>query len=158
LLCRPLLKRDTVDPQTTQKILAIGKAYDEAFNNNNPAALSALFTEDAVFVTDRGPVNDRQAIEKWYTDLYKGWHPKNHFIKFDGNAPHLIGTAGNEMWATGEWSETLQGETGGPIQAKGYWGAIYIREGDDWKLRMLTYNVTPAPAATPSPTANPSNQ
>jgi hypothetical protein len=28
------------------------------------------------FVTDRGPVNGRQAIEKWYTDLYKGWHPK----------------------------------------------------------------------------------
>jgi hypothetical protein len=29
-----------------------------------------------IFVTGRGPVNGRQAIEKWYTDLYKGWHPK----------------------------------------------------------------------------------
>jgi hypothetical protein len=34
---------------------------------------------------------------------------------FDGNAPHLIGTAGNELWATGEWSDTGQGETGGSL-------------------------------------------
>jgi uncharacterized protein (TIGR02246 family) len=137
----------TPDPQTTQKIFAIGKAYEDGGNNNDATTIAALYTEDAVLVTDRGPVNGRQAIEKWYTDLYKGWHPKNLVIKFDGNAPHLIGTAGNELWATGEWSETGQGETGGPIQIKGYWSAIYIREGDDWKLRMLTTNVTPAPAA-----------
>jgi uncharacterized protein (TIGR02246 family) len=151
-------EKDTVNPQTTQKILAIGKAWDEAENNNDAAPIAALFTEDGVFVTDRGPVNGRQVIEKWYTDLFQGWHVKNHIIKFDGNAPHMIGTAGNEMWATGEWSETGQGETGGPIQNKGYWSAIYIREADDWKLRMLTYNITPAPAATPSPTASSSSQ
>jgi uncharacterized protein (TIGR02246 family) len=138
---------NTPDPQTSQKILAIGKAWDEAENNTDAAAIAALFTEDGVFVTDSGPVNGRQAIEKLFTDVYKGWHPKNHTIRFDGNAPHLIGTAGNELWATGEWSETGQGETGGPTPVKGYWGAIYIREGDDWKLQMLTYNVTPAPAA-----------
>jgi ketosteroid isomerase-like protein len=110
-------QKETVDPQTNQKILAIGKAYDEGENANDAAAIAALFTEDAVFVTDRGPVNGRQAIEKLYTDLCKGWHPKNHITKFDGNAPHLIATAGNELWATGEWSETGQGETGGPIAA-----------------------------------------
>jgi ketosteroid isomerase-like protein len=49
----------------------------KAHNPSGPKlAIAALFTEDAVFVTDRGPVNGRQAIEKWYTDLYKGWHPK----------------------------------------------------------------------------------
>ena len=149
---------DTPDPQTSQKILAIGKAFDEGENNNNAAAIAALFTDNAVFVTDRGPVNGRQAIEKWYTELYQGWHPKNHITKFDGNAPHLIGTAGDELWATGEWSDTGQGNTGGPIQIKGYWAAIYNREGDDWKLRMLAYNLTAAPAAAASPTASPSNQ
>ena len=135
-------QKDAVaDPQT--KILGILKAYDEGENKNYAAAIAALFTEDAVFVTDRGPVNGRQAIETWYTDLYLGWHPKNHITRFDGNALHLIGTAGNELWATGEWSETGQGKTGGPIQVKGYWSAIFIREGDDWKIRVLTWNVTP---------------
>ena len=28
---------------------------------------------------------------------------------------------------------------------KGYWSTIDRREGDDWKIRMLTVNVTPAP-------------
>jgi hypothetical protein len=30
----------------------------------------------------------------------------------------------------------------GPLQIKGYWSVI--REGDDWKIRMLTTNVAPA--------------
>ena len=132
------------DPQTSEKILAIGKAYEKEVNKNDAGGISDLFTEDAVLLTDRGLVNGRKAIEKWYTDLFKGWHPKKLIIKFDGNAPNLIGTAGNVLWATGEFSETGQGNTGGPIQLKGDWSAIYNREGHDWKIRMLTTNVTPA--------------
>jgi len=59
------------------------------------------------------------------------------------------------MWATGAWSATIQGQNWGPQPIKGYWSVI--REGDDWKIRMLTVNVTPR-AATPSPTATPGNQ
>ena len=44
-----------------------------------------------------------RAIQKWYTDLYQWWHPKNHIGKVDGNVPHLIGAAGKELWVTGEW-------------------------------------------------------
>jgi hypothetical protein len=62
--------------------------------------------------------------------------PKNHIENTDRNAVHLIGTAGNELWATGEWSETGQGKNGEPIPIKGYWACIYVREGDDWKIRM----------------------
>ncbi len=36
----------------------------------------------------------------------------------------------------GEWNVTLQGQTGGPKQAKGYWTSIVVREGDTWKDRM----------------------
>jgi ketosteroid isomerase-like protein len=112
----------------------------------------------------------REAIQKWYTDVYQWWHPQATSGKLDGNAFHLIGTAGNEAWATGEWSETGQGKNGEPITIKGYWSDIYVREGDDWKIRMSAYNDTldtvtlinksfaPQPAATPSPTSSPSNQ
>jgi len=44
-------QKDLADPQTTQKILAIGKAAVEARNNHDPAAIAALYTRDAVFVT-----------------------------------------------------------------------------------------------------------
>jgi hypothetical protein len=60
------------------------------------------------------------------------------------------------MWETGGWSGTIQGQNFGPVAEKGYWAVI--REGDDWKIRMLAYNETKAPAATPSPTTTPSNQ
>ena len=98
------------------------------------------------------------------------WHPKNSITKVDGNAPHLIGTAGNELWATAEWSETGQGKNGEPIPLKGYWAETYVREGDDWKIRVAAWytypdslilinkSFAPQPAATPSPTASPSHQ
>ena len=47
-------QKDTVDPQTAQKILAITLAYNEASGNSDAAAIAALFTEDGLFVTDTG--------------------------------------------------------------------------------------------------------
>jgi hypothetical protein len=41
----------------------------------------------------------------------------------------IIGTAGNEMWATGKWSVTVKGQNFGPVESKGYWSVI--RTGDD---------------------------
>ena len=152
-------QKDTADPEITQKIRAIGKGYDEASNNNNAAGIAALFTEDAVFVTDGGPVYGRQAIEKWYEAVFQQVHITNHIIKADQGCPHIKGTAANEViWETGEWSESFEGKTGGPMQHGGYWSAIDTREGDDWKIRMLTSNISPSPAATPSPTTTPSSK
>ena len=162
-------QKDVADPQTTQKILALMKAVNEAYNNHDPAAIAALHTRDAVFLTPEGPIIGRQAIQKFHTDLYQWWHPKNSIHKVDGNAFHLIGS-GNELWATGEFGETGQGKNGEPITIKGYWLCIYVREGDDWKIQVHAWNTTPdsvilinksfasQPAATPSPTASPSAQ
>jgi hypothetical protein len=62
-------QKDLADPQTTQKILALMKAVNEAQNNNDAAARAALYTRDAVFVTPEGPpIIGRQAIQKWRAD------------------------------------------------------------------------------------------
>ena len=84
-------QKDLADPQTTQKILASFKGFEEAHNNNDAAAIAAFYTRDAVFVTPGGPIIGRQAIEKWHTDLFQWWHKKNYKTKVDGNAYHLIG-------------------------------------------------------------------
>ena len=49
----------------------------------------------------------------------RGGTPKNCITKVDGKPYHLIGTAGNELWATGEWSETGQGKNGEPLLNQG---------------------------------------
>jgi uncharacterized protein (TIGR02246 family) len=163
-------QKDLADPQTTQKLLALGKADEEAHNNRDPAACAALYTRDGFFFTPGGTVIGRQAIQKWYTDLWQSWHSTNYTSKADGNAYHLIGTAGNELWATGESNQTGQGKNGEPFPFKNHWICIYVREGDDWKILACAFGDSPAstmtayqnfgpqPAATPSPTASPSTQ
>jgi hypothetical protein len=79
-------QKDVADPQTTQKVLALFKALHEAKNNHDPAAIAALYIRDAVFVTTEGPIIGRQAVQKWYTELFQRWHPKNCSGKVDGNA------------------------------------------------------------------------
>jgi uncharacterized protein (TIGR02246 family) len=162
-------EKDVADPQTTQKILPILKAFSEAHMNNDAAAVATLFTRDAVFVSTEGPIIGRQAIQKWHADLYQWWHPKNRITKLDGPV-HVIGTAGNELWATAEWSETGQGKNGEPLPIRGYKLMVFVRQGDDWKIRVDAWNTTPEtvllinksfapqPAATPSPTGGPSTQ
>jgi ketosteroid isomerase-like protein len=145
------------DPQIIEQLDALGKKFSEAWNNNDTAALTAFYTEDAVRVDPAGPVYGREAIEKWYADLFQKLHVSNHRNKRDQY--HAIGTAGNEVWANGQWSGTIQGKNWGPIDQKGYWSVILVRDGDSWKFLMETANITPAaPAATPSPTVSPSNQ
>jgi ketosteroid isomerase-like protein len=147
----------TRSPQLREALTAYDKKEDEAFNNNDAAALAALYTEDAVEVTDSGTLYGREAIEKHYADLFQKVHFSNHLVKADQYSPHIIGTWGNDIWASGDWSTTNQGQNG-TFQVKGYWSALFVREGDTLKTRMLTWNVTPAPAATPSPTTAPSSQ
>jgi ketosteroid isomerase-like protein len=115
---------NTPDPRLSEWLVALDKKHAEPWNKNDAAAVAALFTEDAVYVTDRGPVNGRQAIEKYFADLFQKMHFSNHLITVDQFSPHIIGTAGDEMWATGEWSLTIQDQNFGPVEAKGYWGAI----------------------------------
>ena len=142
---------NTPDPQLRQKLIAAIKKHTDALDKNDPAAVAANFTEDGILVTPDGPIFGRESIEKYYVDLFKQIQLSNNLAPVDDDSPHIIGTAGNETWATGKYSATVKGQNFGPVEAKGYWSAI--REGDDLKIRMLIWNITPAPAATPSATS-----
>jgi len=141
-------KEATLTEQDSQQLGALGKKWVEAMNNNDAAALAALFAQDAVFVTNTGMVYGREAIVKWYADDFQEWHHSNHVTKGDPNSVRIVGTADNVALASsGEWSETIQGKTGDPIHLEGYWSSICAREGNDWKIRISTFNMIPAPEA-----------
>jgi uncharacterized protein (TIGR02246 family) len=133
---------NTPDPQLRQQLIAAIQKHADAMNSNDAAAAAACFTEDGVYVTDRGPINGRKAIEKWYADLFQKLHFSDHVITVDQDSPYSMGPNSKQMWAAGAWSSTIKGENFGPTQIKGYWSVI--REGDDWKIRMLCSNITPA--------------
>ena len=144
---------NTPDAQLRQKLVDAIKKHTDALDKNDAAAVAANFTEDAVSVEQDGTTFGREAIEKLWADRFQKVHFSNNQVTVDKDSPHITGTDGKGMWATGAWSATIKGENFGPTEIKGYWSVI--REGDDWNIRMLCSNVTPA---KPSPSPSPSNQ
>jgi ketosteroid isomerase-like protein len=132
----------TPDPQLRQMIDTFAKKYAEAVNNNAAGAIAAFYREDGVFVTSEGPKYGRASIEKFYAALLRQFHFSNYSSKADQYSPHSIGTGGNETLEIGEWSCTIEGHDGSPVQLKGYYSSIDIREGEDWKISMVTSNTT----------------
>jgi uncharacterized protein (TIGR02246 family) len=147
-------QKDTVDPRIAQQrdLLADSKALsdfgefsqkrDEAYSNNDAAALAALFTEDALLVAPGGMFSGRQEIEKRYEDTFK----RSPSTLFSDPRDHLLRAIDNAVWSAGEWSSTLQSETG-TVFVRGYWSAIYVRDSGTWKIRLLTLSERPRPAA-----------
>jgi hypothetical protein len=98
---RVALAKDTVASQIAE---GVNKKFDDAFNNGDAAAVATLYREDAVFVTPKGPIFGREAIEKHFAGVFQQGHYSHHLNKDDQGSPHMIGTAGKEVWRTGEWS------------------------------------------------------
>ena len=151
-------QKDTVDPQLAEQLSALSKKTGEAFNNNDAAAVAALYTEDAILVPDTGPVYGRAAIEKFWAGLFKKFHVSNQADKAAEDSPHTIGTAGNEAWSHGQWKVTLQGQDGKPFELTGNWTEIYRREGDTWKKRLEYLEHNPGTSRGSVPDSQPPEQ
>jgi uncharacterized protein (TIGR02246 family) len=137
-------KTDTADSEIVQQrdLLGVPKAIDEfgalslkleeAFNKNDASAIAALFTEDGILVVSDGMFSGRQAIEKRYADSFQRWP----ITTFSAQS-YQLNAIDNVVLSVEEWWSTIQSETGPKFEG-GYWSAIYIHEGDDWKIRLLT--------------------
>jgi ketosteroid isomerase-like protein len=146
-------QKDSVDPRIVQQrdLLGVpnalaefdvlGMKEDEAYNKNDAGAVAALFTEDGVLVAPDGMFYGRLAIEKRYADRFQRWP----ITTFTGQRS-CLNAIDNAVWSVGEWWSTLQSQTS-PVFVRGYWSAIYVREGDGWKIRLLTLSEHPGPAA-----------
>jgi ketosteroid isomerase-like protein len=131
------------DPQLREALATLLKKMDDGFVNSDAAALAALYTDDAVHVTfDRPPIYGREAIQKHFEGDFKGL--KLHFSRYVSKAeeysPHVIGTAGNEFWSTGEFDQTFQFENANPMRIKGHLLFILVRDGDALKIKVDTFN------------------
>jgi len=94
-------------------------------------------------VAQDGMFTGRQAIQKRYEDTFQLWP----VTIFNDLRDCQLKSIDNAAWSFGEWGGSLQSQTG-PVFVKGYWSAVYVREGDDWKIRILTLTERPRP--TPS--------
>ena len=134
---------NTPDPQLREALATLFKKMDDGFVNSDAPALAALYTDDAVHVTfNQPPIYGREAIQKHFEGDFKGL--KLHFIKYvskpEEYSPHVIGTAGNKLWSTGEFDQTFQFENANPMRIKGHFLFILVREGDALKIKVDTFN------------------
>ena len=114
-------EKEEVNPKILAGIQANDKAYDDAFNKHDPAAIAALFSENAVLVvrgggsegdstpapgdTIDGVFTGRAGVEKRYTALFKLWHFEDHLNTLD-----QVHTPFETVpWAVGGWEVTQEG-------------------------------------------------
>ena len=126
-------EQNTIDPAVRQQIEAAVLKYQEACNNYDAAATAALFTLDAVEVVgsemaDAGSLaSGREAIEKRYAAHFAS-SPSKSSLKLV-----QVYAIGSEVCAISERSHGFR-------VGKGYLATIYVREADDWKIRMAYAN------------------
>jgi uncharacterized protein (TIGR02246 family) len=125
--------KDTVDPKTAQEIRALAMKYDAALNKQDPAAVAALYAEDAVYVAQHGTFHGRQAIEKTYANYFQHWHSINHVSTVD-----RVIADGIDVRAFGTWSSTFQDTNGAPRKDRGHYRWLLVRKGDTWEIRTNT--------------------
>jgi uncharacterized protein (TIGR02246 family) len=149
-------QKDTAGPQIAEQrnllgdvnalaeFTALRTKYVEALNMLDAAAIAGFYSEDGMVVTPDGWFAGRENIEKWYAYMFRRWQPTNSIGQTE-----QVTAIGNQAWAVGRWWSTLQGRNG-PVLARGFWSAIYVREGDAWKIRMANYNASGNIALTPA--------
>lgn len=108
-----------------------------AYDAGDAAALAALFTQEGVFNAPSGAVcKGREAIEKAFAGRIKaGWTKEMVSTTEEG-------AAGNAIWAAGDYTLLGSGDAAGK-QTGGHFGWVLVRDGDAWRIAMLTANVAP---------------
>ena len=108
-----------------------------AYDAGDAAALAGMFTKDGVFNAPSGAVvKGREAIEKALAGRMKAGWTKETVTTTDA------GAAGNAVWAAGDYALFGSGEVAGK-QTGGHFGWVIVRDGEVWRVTMLTANVSP---------------
>jgi uncharacterized protein (TIGR02246 family) len=128
----PAAAQQPSEQQVRPAIERLLETWDSAANRKDAAAVAALYAEDAMRVTPRGISYGRAAIEKDLAETFK-------VTSNIADKVEKVQVVGEVVLVTATWSATLQSKDG-PIQARGFWGGVYVRDGDAWKTRLAVIN------------------
>ena len=124
-------QQSTVDPEVRHGIEAVFMKFGEAFNKRDPAAMAALYTEDAVQLWSWSPREDavassQQAIEKRYA------------VMLASSPGEFVGQI-VDVYPIGNDMSVITKDSEGTLW-KGYKVWICVRDADTWKIRMEYVN------------------
>jgi uncharacterized protein (TIGR02246 family) len=144
-------QKEISDTALLSELTEHSKGWDDAFNSNTAEALAAKYTEDAVEVTNQGPIYGREAIQKHYAELLKKFKFSNHTGKV--HKSYALSDDHNIVLSHGEYSFTASDDKGNSIPLQGYWSSVSVKENGVWRDKMQTWNVAQTSGATPGPEA-----
>lgn len=135
------------EANATEAADRISQAWDTAYNAGKPAGVAALFAPGSVFATPGGTLlHDNAAIENAIDGRLKaGWTTENVTV-IEAHP------AGDEVWALVNYTITGSGPNAGK-KIDGYAGQVLVREGSDWRFRLLIANLKPPQDVTGMATA-----
>ena len=123
-------------PALVEKLEAINLKFDEAFNKHDASAVAAFYTANAIQATPVGVFSGREAIEKFFTDLFQRFSPSDRSTKIS-----YVYAFGGDLCAIGGWTVIING----PRQAGGYLVNAYTSAGNTWKIRAAVFKYATGP-------------
>jgi uncharacterized protein (TIGR02246 family) len=113
----------------------IGAAYTDCIAKHDAACVASLYSKDGIQVNPVGEV--KTDIKATYENNFKNGEEKIA-VKVNYAQP-----LGNDMaLAAGDVDITFNVE---PTLRRLFWSAVYVKEGGQWKIRMLTAAIKPPP-------------
>ena len=116
-----------------QEVEKIGAAYTEAIAKHDAAAVAALYVKDPIWISPAGEA--KADVKATYEENFKNGENKI-VIRISNVWPQ-----GDAALANGDVDVTYNNDA--PVPA--YWSAVYVREGGQLKIRMLTVGIKPPP-------------
>jgi ketosteroid isomerase-like protein len=140
LLVIPLLILSSAFGQSDQNLRAevekMSAAHAENFNKQNAAGIAALYAKGATLVNAAGV---QTSLEESFQNAFKlGFNRQEVSVAEVTSITPDIGIG------IGEYTNSGQGQSG-PLQVRGRWTAVYIRQDGVWKIRLLTAVPIPPP-------------
>jgi uncharacterized protein (TIGR02246 family) len=133
----PAAAADT-DRNLKQEIEKVHSSYATSFNKQDGAGIAALYARDGIYVSSAGPRTDVE-------DIYQGvWKTGFDHLQITINQVWPLGT--DTALVLGEYHTTGKNQDGAPIELVGRWTAVDVRDGGNWKIRMLSVMRQPQPA------------
>ena len=127
---------DVTESELMQAATELGRQYDANYNNENPAALAALYTPDGVLASPSGPIiRGREALTTYYADRFASG-ARGHAIKVV--EVHVQGDGG---YGLAHFSVTAPNASGALHKVDGRIVAVYRRDPDGWRLRLVEASV-----------------
>jgi ketosteroid isomerase-like protein len=124
----------TVPASAAEVKCTVDNRWQDALNKGDTSAVAALYTSDAVEVTPDGiRVGPAAVKERLDESIKEGWKRDSVIVatKCDSDGP--------VRWSSGSWKRTSP--QGSPVS--GFWTAIEVKGGNEWKIQNLTFNLTP---------------